>query len=670
MTVSVTLTQEVFSGATSTAIGTDFATTATGNPAYLVVTVLDRNEYTAAATGATGGFSGNNNTLALSNNGGDGRGCGIVYTWQASTHQYTNATYGPLSQLTYTASGSLYDLTDISLFGTGNATIAQQDASNPFVLMQADPAGYIGTVSIVTDPNFVGASAANAAANATPDGVAATAMGFVGDAWNDNGCWILASTIAAEAGAALPVQSTAVGVPGVTNGEWIVLYNGPVSASSTWQSMVSTGDVICFGTPGGGGHITTCVSGTGTTAMLVDNITYMNAHGKISNPANDGSPNDIIVATPHLATQEWSGVSANAVVIYGLDTPDISTLAGTLNLSTGSSEILSKLFTAADPAHRTITKYQVYETNAADTLTLSGVAQTSGQSAASPITATSLAALQVQAATNGTDTLDVRAYNGAYWGDWQSTTVTVTTLQPSPPVLAAQTANQTWKQGATVNLVLASTVFTDPQKQALTLSATGAGGASLPSWLSFNATTRAFTGTVPAGLESFGITVTATDTSGLSTSESFTVTVPASAPVIATRAPAASWAEGGAVNYTMPAQSFSDPQGESLTCKATLANGAALPAWLNFSATTLSFTGTAPATAQTLVLKVTATDTSGLSVSESITATISKALAAGDWTGGFVEQASLLGPIAASADPVKPVDPGPSWPIFMPHHGV
>jgi hypothetical protein len=232
-------------------------------------------------------------------------------------------------------------------------------------------------------------------------------------------------------------------------------------------------------------------------------------------------------------------------------------------------------------------------------------------------------------------------------------------------VLATQTANQTWKQGAHVDLVLASSAFTDPQKQALTLSA-----ANLPSWLSFNPTTRAFTGTVPAGLESFAVTVTATDTSGLSASESFIVTVPASAPGIATHAPPASWAEGSAVDYTLPAQSFTDPQGEALTCTATLANGAKLPSWLSFSPSSLSFTGTAPATAQTLTLKVTATDTSGLSVSESITATIGKALTAADWTGGFTAPAMPIQTSQSTIDTVHPFEPGPAWPSFLPHHGV
>ncbi len=68
---------------------------------------------------------------------------------------------------------------------------------------------------------------------------------------------------------------------------------------------------------------------------------------------------------------------------------------------------------------------------------------------------------------------------------------------PSAPVLSNQTAGQTWKLGSAVSFTLASNTFTDPQGESLTYAAKLSSGAALPSWLSFNATTGAFTGTVP-----------------------------------------------------------------------------------------------------------------------------------------------------------------------------
>ena len=187
-------------------------------------------------------------------------------------------------------------------------------------MMQVDAGGYLGSATVVTQRNSTG----TVPNQATPGSIVAAANSFIGQAWNMNGCWILASTIAADAGTSLPAQSTLIGLPGQSNGEWIVAYNGPAGQSGNWQSMVTAGEIVVIGTAGGGGHITTCVSGTGSTALLVDNATYVNGSGQVQNYANDGSMSDIIVAAPHAASQEWAGVQANSVVIYELDTPVVT----------------------------------------------------------------------------------------------------------------------------------------------------------------------------------------------------------------------------------------------------------------------------------------------------------------------------------------------------------
>ena len=184
------------------------------------------------------------------------------------------------------------------------------------------------------------------------------------------------------------------------------------------------------------------------------------------------------------------------------------------------------------------------------------------------------------------------------------------------PVLMTQTANQTWNLGQAVNFSLASNTFTDPQGQSLTYSATLSDGAALPSWLSFNSTTGTFSGTVANSATGLSIKVTATDTSGLSTSETFAVTTPASAPVLATQTAAQIWNLGQAVNFSLASNTFTDPQGQNLSYSATLSNGAALPSWLSFNGTTGTFSGTVANSATGISIKVTATDTSGLSTSE------------------------------------------------------
>jgi Putative Ig domain len=592
-------------------------TASNSNPTYLVLTVLDRNEYTAGATGATGSLTGNGHTLNLSSIGGDGRGTGIVFTYQASTGRYYSSTYGYFDQLIYNSSGSLDDVTNLSLFGTNNLSQATSYATNAYNMMQADPSGYLGSATVATEPSFAG----TVPVQATPDSIAAVADTFVGKAWNMDGCWVLASTISAEAGASLPVQSTLIGLPGQTNGEWIVAFNGPSGQSGNWQSLVHEGEVIVIGTPGGGGHITTCVSGSGATAMLVDNVTYVNGNGQVTNLAGDGDSSDIVVSAPHLASQEWAGVSASSVVIYELDTPVVACSVSSDNLAFHATQSLGSLFTATDPANKTITEWQVYDTAASDMLVLNGT-DYNDHSAASALTVTSLGLVSLlTGSTATTDTLEVEAYNGTYWGDWQSLSVSVTATAPKAPVLETQTSNQTWTGGTAISLALPGSTFADPQNETLTYSAELSSGQALPAWLVFNAATDTFSGTAPTAAQTLKITVTATDTSKLSVSDTFSATV-LGLPTVTAQTPNQTWTEGAAVSLVLPTNTFTDPQGQSLSYTATLSNGQALPGWLTFNAKTETFSGTAPATAQSLNIKVTATDTSGLTASESFTAAV------------------------------------------------
>jgi hypothetical protein len=588
--------------------------TSGNNPTYLVVSLLDRNEYTASSNGNTGTLSGDGNTAHFANIGGDSNTIGVVFTYNASTGQYTNAVYGNLANVTYTASTNTNDNTSISIFATSNASIANQYANNPYALDQYAASSYIGSVSVVTQPSFVGP----VPSQATPDSICSTALSFVGKAWNSDGCWVLASNISAEAGASLPITSTMLGTPGLASGEWIVAYNGPGGQSGNWQSQITAGEMVVFETSATSGHITTVVSGSGSSAMLVDNITYVNGSGAIVNSANDGSASDIVIAAPHLASQEWAQAVPGSVVVYELDCPIIDVKTQVSSVAAGGKEALSPQFSATNPlASQAITEYQFYDTAASDGF-LVGSTDLSAHSAATAITvsAASLASTDLVAgATTGTDTVEVRAYNGSYWGDWQSLQVDVTPAT-APPTVTAQTPAQTWNQNEAVSLTLAANTFTDPQNEALTYTATLSNGQALPSWLKFSATTRTFTGTVAALTTGLSIKVTATDTSGLSASETFTVSTPASAPVLSTPIANQTWKQGQAVNFTLAASTFKDPQQEALTYTATLANGQALPSWLTFNATTHSFTGTVPALSSGLSIKVTATDTSGLSASE------------------------------------------------------
>ena len=132
--------------------------TAGNNPTYLVVSLLDRDEYTAKSNGDTGTLSGNGQTLGFDYLWGDNQTTGIVFTYDASTGQYTNATYGDLSNLVYTASTNPGDSTSVSIFTTEDSDIANRYANDPLTLASYAPTStnYVGSVAVTTQPHFAG----------------------------------------------------------------------------------------------------------------------------------------------------------------------------------------------------------------------------------------------------------------------------------------------------------------------------------------------------------------------------------------------------------------------------------------------------------------------------------------------------------------------------------
>ncbi|MDH4583202.1 tandem-95 repeat protein, partial [Pseudomonas sp. BN415] len=82
--------------------------------------------------------------------------------------------------------------------------------------------------------------------------------------------------------------------------------------------------------------------------------------------------------------------------------------------------------------------------------------------------------------------------------------------------------------------------------------------------------------------------------------------------------------EDAAFSFTVPAGTFSDPDlGDSLSYSASLADGSPLPGWLSFDAATRTFSGT-PGNAEvgSLSVRVTATDSGNLSISDVFTLSI------------------------------------------------
>jgi Ca2+-binding RTX toxin-like protein len=200
-------------------------------------------------------------------------------------------------------------------------------------------------------------------------------------------------------------------------------------------------------------------------------------------------------------------------------------------------------------------------------------------------------------------------------------TLTVQNVNDAPTV-AVPLADQQATEDAAFSLVVPAGTFADVDAgDVLTYSATLAGGASLPSWLSFDAATRTFSGTpLNSDVGNLTIEVNATDLGGLSATDTFALAIQNvnDAPTVANPIVDQAASTGTAFTFTVPADTFADiDPGDSLNYGATLANGSALPTWLSFNPDTRAFSGTpADGDAGILNLKVTATDAGNLSRSD------------------------------------------------------
>jgi hypothetical protein len=422
----------------------NLASVPAGNPTYIDVTALDRSEYAYAKLPQLGYFQANGVTLSEKNTYGDDYGAGIIYTYLAQTGQYFNSTYGYLSQLSYVSSASQYDNTYLTIVGSNNlstlSTTYISGTSTPIsqdALILVNNAAYnntpvLGSVDVVTD----GLAALPTPTQATPSSIVGAANSFKGIVWNNNGCWTLASNIAAKAGSSLPISTSLADGSGAAqaNGEWIVVYNGGLYLNPTIaqaEQILLPGDILTVawsltGPDQGGGHITTVVSGSGVNATVLDNIQISGAKGNIIDA------NDVSVTTSSLNSDlTYNQAIASSIVVYRLDTPTITVKSSINAVYDGGALKLSPLFSATDAGGLgllPITQYAFYDvgTGAAQSneFVVNGVAVSAHTSASEVVvTAANLSSVQLGSSASlaaGTDAIYVSAYNGSYWGDWVS----------------------------------------------------------------------------------------------------------------------------------------------------------------------------------------------------------------------------------------------------------
>jgi hypothetical protein len=200
--------------------------------------------------------------------------------------------------------------------------------------------------------------------------------------------------------------------------------------------------------------------------------------------------------------------------------------------------------------------------------------------------------------------------------------------------------------------------FVTPNGAPLTLSA-----ANMPGWLSFDGT--AFTGTPGNGdIGTTTVTVTATDGNGNSSTARFHLTVLSgnnNAPFVDQGIADRTVAPNAAINFTVPSDAFADvDSGDTLTLSATEDGSASLPGWLTFDASTGTFTGTAPATAQSVDIQVTATDQGGLTAQDVFTLSVAQPQDAADYGNSLVELIARYPGLAGNVQVTVTANAGPN----------
>ncbi|HKU18336.1 MAG TPA: putative Ig domain-containing protein, partial [Candidatus Saccharimonadales bacterium] len=204
-----------------------------------------------------------------------------------------------------------------------------------------------------------------------------------------------------------------------------------------------------------------------------------------------------------------------------------------------------------------------------------------------------------------------------------SFTVTVPAVNP---VFTSAPANQTAIPGSTWSYQ--APAATDANGYGITYSISG----SLPPGVSFNASTRTFSGTPSTG-SSYSVTYTAKSSAGTATSVNFTINVPNVAPTFTGSVSNQTLQPGGTLNYQAPAAT--DANGYGVTYSVS-----GLPSGISFNASTRTFTGSLTTQGNYNITYTATATTGGQSVSQTFTITVPSVTPV--FSGGVSNQAATV----------------------------
>ena len=224
---------------------------------------------------------------------------------------------------------------------------------------------------------------------------------------------------------------------------------------------------------------------------------------------------------------------AGKVFVYGPSAPPPVIMQDPLGVpqnfsaTAGDTRVVLRWTAPASDGGEAITKYQ-YRYSAGSTVDTSATSATWADvpDGADADTDTSdETTFTVTGLTNGTQyAFEVRAVNS---GPGPPATDTATPIANNAPTVANAISNQTATAGTAFSYAFLATTFADTDAgDTLTYTATKSDNSALPSWLSFAAATRTFSGTpMAADVGTVSVKVTASDGNGGSVSDTFDIVV-------------------------------------------------------------------------------------------------------------------------------------------------
>ena len=336
------------------------------------------------------------------------------------------------------------------------------------------------------------------------------------DLWTATGTKLASATFTNTSASGWQTVTLATPVSIAANTTYIASYHTTgayVATDNFFTTAVTSGVLTAPSTTTAGGNGVYSYGGTNTAGIF---------------------PTSTFAATNYWADVVFANSAPNAPPTAVADTGDATEKGGIANGSGGSLATGNVLTNDTDPDagdSKTVTAVSFGATAGTLGTALNGAHGSLVLNAAGAFTYTvNETDTAVQALRLSTNTLpDVFSYTMRDTAGATSTTTLTVTIHGAndAPVLAAQTAGQNAVVGSLFSLPLPAGTFTDPDAgDTLTYTATAADGSPLPSWLTFTAATRTFSGTpATTDLGTLSVKVSATDLGGLAASETFNIAV-------------------------------------------------------------------------------------------------------------------------------------------------